>query len=294
MKAWVLAARPKTLAAAVVPILVGTTLAAASVGVYSLWVVFFATLSAGAIQIATNILNDALDFKKGADREDRLGPLRVTQSGLVTERKAFRVGFFFLVLAMLFGIPLVIAGGWPIVGVGVVSLFFAYGYTGGPLPLAYKGLGDAFVFLFFGLVAVGGVFFIQSQNLTEEALVAGAQVGLLCTVLIAINNLRDIEQDRISQKKTLAVRLGKTFVRWEIAFLIGAAYAISFYWAQKGFFAAAVMSWLTLPLGIYIIRSIFKHEPSQFYNVLLARSAQLHLLFGILLSVGFLLRGYGL
>lgn len=294
MKAWILAARPKTLAAAVVPIVVGTALAAAVSGSYSLWIVFFAVLSAGAIQVATNILNDALDFRKGADREDRLGPLRVTQSGLVSERGAFAVGFFFLFVALIFGIPLVMAGGWPIVIVGLASLFFAYGYTGGPLPLAYKGLGDLFVFIFFGIVAVGGVFFIQAQAFYKEALVAGAQVGFFCTVLIAINNLRDVEQDRISKKKTLAVRWGKNFVRYEIAALFAAGYLINFYWASQGFLLAAVLSWLTLPFAIHIISAVFKSEPSQFYNILLARSAQLHLIFGVLLSFGFLLRGFHL
>lgn len=291
MKAWLLAARPKTLAAAVVPIIVGTALAKALSGNYELWIVSFTMMSALCIQVATNIFNDAIDFKKGSDRSDRLGPLRVTQSGMVSSRNAFLMGLFFSVMAIIFGIPLVYIGGWPIVIIGLVSLFFAYGYTGGPLPLAYKGLGDLFVLIFFGFVAVAGVYYLQTMSLSVGAMVAGLQIGLLCTVLIAINNLRDIEQDRISNKKTLAVRMGKTFVRYEILVLYVTTYLINIYWAYNDFILAALLSLLSLPLALSIINKVFKTEPSMAYNNLLAQSAKTHLLFGLGLSFGFLAQG---
>ncbi len=291
MKVWLLAARPKTLPAAIVPILVGSALAKASFGGFHLWVIVFAVASAVCIQIATNILNDAIDFEKGTDREDRVGPIRVTQSKMADSKSVLRAGILFLVMALVFGIPLVIFGGWPIVFIGLVSLFFAYGYTGGPFPLSYLGLGDFFVFVFFGLVSVGGIYYLHSQSIHWDALVAGAQIGLLCTVLIAINNLRDIEQDKVSNKKTLAVRFGKTFARYEITALLVVTYCLSIYWAYTNFMSAALLSVLTIPYAIYIVKSVFSMEPSEKYNALLAHSAKLLLIFGLAISLGFLLEG---
>ncbi len=289
LRNWLLAFRPKTLTAAVVPILVGTALAKA-LGFPIEWSYsVLAALAALFIQIATNLINDAIDYAKGADTEHRVGPRRVTQSGLLTSRTVMLGGFLFLLVAFGCGIPLVLRGGLPIVSIGIPSLLLAYGYTGGPYPLAYRGLGDIFVFLFFGLIAVTGVFYLNSLEWSLAALIAGAQVGLLATVLIAINNMRDTEQDRLVNKKTIAVRFGVAFVRAEIIFIIAVAFALNVYWWHLGLKWAAILPLLTLPLAIKLGQAVKVVEPSAQMNALLAQSAALHLGFGLLLSVGLLL-----
>lgn len=217
MNRWLLAARPKTLSAAVVPVLVGTALAWRDR--HSLEWAMFACALAGAIfiQIGTNFVNDALDFKKGTDTAERLGPLRVTQAGLLSADAVMRGAYLCFVAAALCGIPLMLRGGWPLLVIGVSSIAAAYAYTGGPYPLAYNGLGELFVLVFFGFVAVGGSYYVQTLSVRPEVFVAGLAVGLLAIVLLAINNLRDVVNDRVSNKRTLAVRFGETFARTEIA-----------------------------------------------------------------------------
>jgi 1,4-dihydroxy-2-naphthoate octaprenyltransferase len=288
MKQWLLAFRPKTLTAALVPIFVGTAIAYSEGFHTQLWITLCTLFSALLIQIATNLLNDSIDFKKGADTEERIGPQRVTQSGLISSTAVMWGGIICLVIALLLGIPLVIHGGWPIVVIGICSLFLAYGYTGGPFPLAYMGLGDLFVILFFGLIAVGGMNYLYAQVLRDAAIIGGLQIGFLATVLIAINNLRDREQDMKVGKKTLAVRFGISFVRLEIATLIGASFALNVYWLEWGL--AAYLPCLLLPLALKIIWDVFSTEPSEAYNKFLAQAALLHLGFGLLLSVGLYLR----
>lgn len=278
--------RPKTLTAAIIPVIVATAVCYRQSEALVWWISIFAVLGAVMIQIGTNLFNDALDFKKGADTETRLGPKRVTASGLVSEKKVMLMACASFALAVLFGVPLVIHGGWVIVAIGVVSLFCGYAYTGGPFPLAYKGLGDLFVIIFFGLVSVGGVVFLHLGTLTTASIVAGLQIGFLGTVLIAINNLRDVEGDSLVDKKTLAVRFGKSFVRFEILFLFLATYALNLFWFKEDVFWASLLPLLTLPIALKLIISIFNTEPSEVYNKYLAQSAVLHILFGLLLTLG--------
>lgn len=285
---WILAFRPKTLTAAVVPILCGTALLKAMNFKIHWWISLAALFSSLCIQIGTNLMNDAIDFKKGADTAERLGPMRVTQSGHFTAKQVLSMGFFFFVVAALLGIPLVVHGGWPIILVGIISLICGYIYTGGPFPLAYTGLGDLFVVLFFGVIAVCGLFYLQTGFINIESFVLGLQVGFHCTVLIAINNLRDIEGDEKVNKKTLPVRFGKTFARFEIVFLCLVPFLLSFFWFTKGLWIPTVLSFLILPLALKIIKLIFDNEPSPRYNLFLAQAAALHLLFGIMLSIGFI------
>lgn len=287
IKMWLSAFRPKTLTAAVIPISVGTALVVAQDHVVTWWVSVFALLSALLIQIATNLINDSLDFKKGADTVERLGPKRLVVSGAMSARVVMTVGLFCLAGAFLFGIPLVIHGGWPLIAIGIPSLLLAYGYTGGPFPLAYLGLGDLFVILFFGLIAVGGVYFLHTLSWSLDMLVAGFQVGCLATVLIAINNLRDVDQDVKAGKKTLAVRFGRQFVRYEIAALLTLSFIIQSYWWLRGFQVAAVLPLLAWPLAYQIIRGIFKYDPGAVYNSFLAKAALVHLAFGLALTIGF-------
>lgn len=289
IKQWIMAARPKTLTAAIVPIISATALAWVDTGYFSGKVVGLTLLAAVLIQIGTNLVNDAVDFKKGADTDQRLGPQRVTQSGIFTAKQVMLMGSFVFFLAVLVGIPLVLQGGWPIVVIGLISVIMGYAYTAGPVPLAYLGLGDLFVILFFGLIAVGGVYYLHTGTLSLGVLAMGLQVGLLSTVLIAINNLRDHLGDTKVNKKTLAVRFGVNFVRKEIAVLALTPFAIGVYWFINGKLWAAFIPVLVLPLAVWLIRMIFVTEPSPAYNKFLAKAAALQLLFGSCLALGLIL-----
>jgi 1,4-dihydroxy-2-naphthoate octaprenyltransferase len=282
-----LTARPKTLAASAVPVMVGTALAYASGSSAHSWLISAcALLAAMMIQIGTNFINDALDFAKGADGETRLGEARATQQGWFSKRTVLRLGLAWFALAMVFGFPLVWYGGWPILAIGLVSLVMGYAYTGGPFPLAYVGLGDLFVVIFFGLVAVGGVFYLQTGTYSWSGVIAGLQVGLLATVLIAINNLRDLDQDRLVHKKTLAVRLGPKLGRLEVLLLNLTAFALGGYWLTFGKPMAFVLPLIALPNAILVVAQVLRTAASRQYNQLLARAAMVHMLFGLLLAAG--------
>lgn len=289
LKFWLLALRPKTLTAALVPIMVGTAFLHAFGYPLEWWISLNALAASLFIQFGTNLVNDAMDFKKGADTEKRLGPQRVTQTGVFSYKSVMMVASLFFLVAVAFGVPLVMHGGTPILLIGLCSVLFGYLYTAGPYPLAYVGLGDLFVILFFGLVAVGGLVFLQLASVPQESLVLGLQVGFLAAVLIAINNLRDIEGDKLAHKKTLPVRFGKTFARYEIAFLSLLPFVGNILWFQKGKLWAALLPFLVLPLAFKLIRRIFQTEPSAIYNQYLAQAAGLHLFFGLLISIGFIL-----
>ena len=284
-----MALRPKTLSAAVVPVWVASALVVTQGLSPKLWVSVLATMSSIFIQIGTNFVNDALDFKKGADTSTRLGPKRVTQSGLLSARQVITGAALCFVVAALLGLPLVIEGGWPIIAIGITSILMGYAYTGGPYPLAYRGLGDLFVILFFGLVAVGGTYFLHTGTYHSDAFVAGLQVGFLATVLIAVNNLRDAPEDAKVKKRTLAVRFGISFARFEILSLVLLAFALGIHWELREQRWAALMPLVALPLATKIVRDVYRHAPSPIYNQFLAKSGALHLLFGILISIGFLL-----
>ena len=288
MKNWILAIRPKTLTASVAPILAATVLAFKLGYAVDFWTVGWCFVAAICIQIATNLINDAIDFDKGADTSERIGPTRVTASGIISRKMVMRWAGLMLLIALVCGIPLVVKGGWPIFSIGVLSLFLAYSYTGGPFPLAYLGLGDIFVILFFGVIAVGGVFFLLTGSYSTPALVLGLQIGLLSTVLIAINNLRDVNQDRLANKKTLAVRFGVQFARFEILGLLLGAFLLQFYWLKLGWLLAALPLFL-IPLAAHIGLQIFKNDPSPIYNKFLGLSAILHLAFGMIFSLGLVL-----
>lgn len=285
-----LTARPKTLAASIVPVLVASAVVVAEGSSVIAWISIFAVLSAMMIQVGTNYVNDAIDFLKGADGESRLGEARATQQGWFTARGVLSLGVAFFALAMVFGLPLVWEGGWPIVAIGVTSLLMGYAYTGGPFPLAYLGLGDLFVVIFFGLVAVGGVVFLQLKQLPVSALVAGLQVGLLATVLIAVNNLRDLDQDALVHKRTLAVRLGPRRARLEVLILMVLAFTLGFYWLSRGFTYAFALPVLASPLAIRVVWKLMRTHAGREYNQLLAQAAMLHMLFGVLLGIGLFIR----
>lgn len=287
---WWLAFRPKTLTAAVVPIFVAAALAYNETGSISLWISFCALLSALSIQIGTNLFNDALDFKKGADTAERVGPKRVTQAGTFTYEQVTKVAAFFFAIAVVFGLPLVVHGGWPIIAIGLLSLSMGYAYTGGPFPLAYKGLGDLFVVFFFGVVAVCGVYYLETSQWSLSAVIAGLQIGLMSTVLIVINNLRDIEQDKKVDKKTLAVRFGAVFCLAEIGVLYYGSFALGLYWYITGASLALFMPLLLVPPAALFVFQVIKNHSGAVCNRYLAQAAALHFIFGILLSAAFVIQ----
>lgn len=219
LKFWFLAVRPKTLAASICPVVMGSVLAYKDGYFAWLWLV----LSVGAallVQIGTNLANDYYDFKKGADTSERIGPIRVTQSGLIAPN---RVGFAFMLcfgLAFLMAFALAYRGGWPIIVIGVLSILFGYLYTGGPYPLAYSGLGDVTAFVFFGPVAVAGTYYVHALSGSFESVLIGIAPGLFSMAILSVNNLRDVVGDALANKRTLAVRFGVKFVRLEYFFCI--------------------------------------------------------------------------
>ena len=288
MNRWLLAFRPKTLSAAVVPVFLGSALAANEPTGVTWWVFGCALGGALLIQIATNLINDALDFRKGADTGERLGPVRVTQAGLFSADAVMRGAWLWLVLAAIYGIPLLLRGGWPMLVIGLASIAAAYAYTGGPYPLAYHGLGEMFVVIFFGFVAVGGTFYAHTLQLTRSALLAGFAAGALATVLLVINNLRDLESDRRSNKRTLAARFGARFARAEIVFFTLAPFAaialLAWMRSQWGF----LLVLLALPLaGIVLARGLRGHGAE--LNRALAMGGALQWAFGILFVIGSLI-----
>ncbi|WP_232468788.1 1,4-dihydroxy-2-naphthoate octaprenyltransferase [Bdellovibrio bacteriovorus] len=287
IKSILLAFRPKTLTAALVPCVAGTALVKAIGLSWDGWVLFYALMASFLIQIGTNLVNDAVDFKKGADTEKRIGPQRITQAGILTANQVMLLGSLCFALAVLCGVPLVLKGGWVIVAIGVASVLMGYSYTAGPFPLAYLGLGDLFVIIFFGLLAVTGIVFLNTGEWLTEAFVLGLQIGLHATVLIAINNLRDHGGDRLVNKKTLAVRFGVQFSRWEIAALAFLPFVLNLYWWFEGYKIAAIVSMFALPLAVKITKNVFATEPSPAYNKFLGQAAGLHLLFGLLIAIGF-------
>jgi len=287
LKALASGTRPKTLTAAIIPILVGTALVhAAAPSSLQASLSFYALVSVLFIQIGTNYFNDVLDFKKGADTEERLGPTRLTQSGALSARSVAVAGAVSFLLACAFALPLVFSGGRVILAIGILSLLCGYLYTGGPFPLAYLGLGEAFVLIFFGWVAVAGLFYLHTHDFDARAVLAGTQLGLLASVLIAINNLRDRVNDEKAGKRTLAVRLGERNSKWEIGVLLFVPFVLGLGWLEQGWRWAFILPLLVLPMAIRLMRDIRATEPGRTYNQFLARAAKIHLAFGVLVSLG--------
>ncbi|MGI8586183.1 MAG: 1,4-dihydroxy-2-naphthoate polyprenyltransferase [Chloroflexia bacterium] len=286
--AWVLAARPATLPAAVVPVLVGTALAVGG-GRFRLGAFVAALAASLLIQIGTNLANDLFDYQKGADTAERLGPPRVTQSGLIPPEtvKWGMIGVF--AAAMLIGVYLIAVGGLPVLVIGVLSLVSAVAYTGGPWPLGYHGLGEIFVFLFFGVVAVTGTYYVETGALTGTALAASVPVGLLCTAIIVANNIRDIDTDRRAGKRTLAVRIGRQATRALYTACLVVAYLVPpALWLAGLLTPLALLPLATLPLAVPLVRSIWAETAGPPLIGVLKGTGRLHLVFGVLFAVGLL------
>jgi 1,4-dihydroxy-2-naphthoate octaprenyltransferase len=290
LQAWLVAIRPKTLPAAVSPVLVGTALAVRD-GVFSPLPAAAALVGALLIQIGANLANDYYDYVKGADVPGRLGPKRVAQSGLIAlSRLRLGIAVTFVTTALV-GVYLISVGGWPILFVGLASLLSSLAYTGGPFPIGYHGLGDLFVFLFFGVAAVCGTYYVQALSISPLVAAASIPVGLLTVAILVINNLRDIETDRQTGKRTLAVLIGPKATRFEYVLLLASAYAVpSLFWLSGWSSAWAMMSWLSLPPAVRLVRStIYQNAEGPALNKILAGTANLDLLFCILFATGLVL-----
>ena len=285
-RGWLMAMRPKTLSAAGAPVAIATALAYATYGCIAPVITLCALFFSMAIQVATNFINDALDYQRGADNAERLGPARVTQRGIFSSQQVLAAGAIAMILALLFSLPLIIVGGFPLAAVVAASIACSYLYTGGPYPLAYIGAGEFFVMLFFGWVSTVTTFFLITGEVMLDPFVAGTQVGALATVLIAINNLRDHVGDAAVCKKTLAVRWGVAFARVEITCFLALPYLLSFYWGEG---AVKWLPWFTLPLTLQIASTIWRFEPGRSYNQALTLAGGLQLLFSLLMTVGWAL-----
>jgi 1,4-dihydroxy-2-naphthoate octaprenyltransferase len=242
------------------------------------------------LQIGVNLANDYFDGIRGIDTRDRLGPIRVTQSGLISPGGVKSAMMLTFILAVLIGFYLMIRGGWPVVLLGTASILAALGYSGGPFPLASHGLGDLFVFIFFGLVAVCGTYYVQTLQLTWMVLVMAALVGLLITAILVINNLRDIHTDQKAGKTTLAVVLGVRGSKIEYAALLALAYAaLPLLWIAGWFTNWSLMPLLSLPWAISLTRTVWQTDVSTALNVLLAKTAALSFTYSLLLALSLVL-----
>jgi 1,4-dihydroxy-2-naphthoate octaprenyltransferase len=295
MHMWLMAARLRTLPAAVAPVIVGTSIAVTR-GVFRPGAFIAALLGAILIQVGTNLSNDYSDARRGADTEDRLGPVRVTAGGLVPPRTVLLWTYLTFGAAALCGVYLVIVAGWELLVLGILSILAGVLYTGGPRPYGYEGLGEVFVFLFFGLVAVAGSTFAQLQSWPWESFALAVPVGLLVTAILVVNNIRDMDTDRRAGKRTLAVRLGRERARAEYTLLLVIAFVVlapiaAIEIADSGSASALwwLLPWLLAPLAVKLVGVVRTHVDGPTLNGALARTAGLQLVFCVLLAAGILI-----
>ncbi len=283
-----MAARPATLPAAVTPVLVGTA-AAAAVDGFRAVPALAALAGALLLQIGANLANDLFDHEKGADTEERMGPTRVVQAGLLSPAAVRRATALTFLLAFLVGLYLVWVAGWVVAAVGAASIVAAVAYTGGPYPLGYNGLGDVAVFLFFGLAAVCGTTYVQAGYVPPLAWIAAVPVGALVTAILVVNNVRDIATDAAAGKRTLAVRFGRRAAEAEYALLLLAAAAVPVaLFATRRLNAWVLLPLATTPRALALLRSVH-HDQGRALNPTLARTAMLAVAFGALFALGILL-----
>lgn len=289
LRLWAMAARPRTLPAAVAPVLVGTALAG-SEDVFRPLAFAAALVGSIFIQIGTNLSNDYSDARRGADTEDRLGPVRVTAGGLMPPRTVLVGTYVAFGVAVAAGAYLVAVAGWELLLVGAASILAGVLYTGGPRPYGYEGLGEVFVFLFFGVVAVTGSYFVQTERLTWEAFALSVPVGLLAAAILVANNVRDADTDRRAGKRTLAVRLGRERARRLYATCVYLSFVVPpAVWAAGGLSAWVLLALMALPLAPPVVRTVASRTDGPSLNRALAHTGRLLAVFSLLLSAGVLL-----
>ena len=291
LRIWLMASRPRTLPAAVAPVLVGTSLAVEQ-GVFDALAFLAALIGSVFIQIGTNLANDYSDARRGTDTEDRLGPVRVTAGGLAPPRQVLLATYVTFGLAVVCGVYLVVVAGPELLLVGVASILAGVLYTGGPRPYGYEGLGEIFVFVFFGVVAVVGSYYVQIQRLPWEAFALSVPVGLLAAAVLVVNNVRDLETDRRAGKKTLAVRLGRDRTRALYAAMVALAFLVApVAWLAGSLGPWLLVTWLAVPLAVPVVRTVGERTDGPSLNAALAKTGMLLLVFCLLLSAGVLAGG---
>lgn len=289
---WLSASRPKTLAAALVPVITGASIAWHD-GLFRADTTIVALFCAVAIQIGTNFANDYFDFVKGADTHERLGFERATASGLISPEGMRNATAATMLIAFLAGLYLVWVGGWVILAIGLLSLLFGVLYTGGPFPLGYNGLGDVFVFIFFGIVAVTGTYYVNALEWSVISLWASIPVGALSVNILVVNNLRDVEQDRLANKRTLGVLLGETALKVEYTAML----ALSYLTLAGIHYYTELTYWIYLPVlsvvpALKLNKTVWTHTDKRLLNDTLGETARLMMLFGLLLSAAFIIDYY--
>ena len=288
LQSWILASRPRTLPAALVPVMVGSALAIYH-GIFFPAYSIVAFLCSILIQIGTNFTNDLYDYLKGTDTEERKGPLRVLASGLISVKEMKWGIFLVFFTAFLLGLYLVYSVGLMILWIGIFSIVAGLAYTAGPFPLAYNGLGDLFVFIFFGIVGTVGTYYLHAQQFTSLAFLISLPVGALITNILIVNNYRDIEEDKTAGKNTLAVLLGREFSRYEYVFFILVSFFIPFLLHFKYDFNIWIfLPYITLPIAITLVKMIYALTGTQL-NKTLELSAKFSAIYGLLLSIGIIL-----
>lgn len=286
---WMEAARVRTLPASLVPVLVGASLAW-NHGLLHWLPTLIALFCAILIQIATNFANDYFDFRKGADTTERVGFARASSSGEIAPKTMLSASLFLFFLAFLSGLYLVYVAGWPILIIGLMSIAAGLLYTGGPFPLAYNGLGDLFVFLFFGLAAVMGTYYVNTLKWVPEAFWASVAVGALSTMILAANNYRDIHTDRKADKKTLAVLLGERFTRWQFLFLALLAFTIPpHFYFRENYEAVVLLPMILIVPVFFLVKRFWTESRKEEFNSVLVQTAKLMTAFGMLFSLGIVL-----
>jgi 1,4-dihydroxy-2-naphthoate octaprenyltransferase len=284
---WISAARPRTLPAAVAPVIVGSALAAHDhhfLAAPSALCLGFALL----VQIGTNFANDYFDFVKGADTQERVGPRRAVASGLVAPAVMRRAMFLVFGCAFVLGLGLIHWGGPWMLAVGLASIACGYAYTGGPWPLGYHGFGDLFVFLFFGLVAVSVTYFVQAGRISRGAVLAGVAVGALAANILLVNNYRDAETDAAARKRTLVVRFGRGFARTQFVLSLGVALAVPFVFWARGFSAGCLLPLVLTPVAIAHVRRLATNQTPSEHIALLGATGRLLAAYSVLFAAGLL------
>ena len=290
LKNWIHAARPKTLTAAYTPVIIGASLAYLHDS-FNLLVSLIALLCATLIQIGTNFANDYYDYKKGSDRDDRVGFKRMTAAWLIEPNTMKWAAYITMLFAFLAGLYLVKIGGPTILAIGISSLVFGIMYTGGPYPLGYNGLGDIFVFVYFGIVATMTTYYLNTLEWSNMSFWASVIPGALSTNILVVNNLRDVAQDKLSGKKTLGVLLGEKALQWEYTLLLILALAIPpYFFFRLGASLWIFLPYLSAPLSIKLLSEIWSHQKKSMLNGTLEKTAAFMFIYGVLFTVGLLIR----
>jgi 1,4-dihydroxy-2-naphthoate octaprenyltransferase len=285
---WVLASRPKTLPAAVSPVIIGSAVAFAEGG-FRFLPALAAFLGALLLQIGANLANDVFDFEKGADQRNRLGPLRVTQAGLLSPSEVKTGMWLTFVLAGLCGIYMTLVSGWYIVLIGLLAILAAIAYSGGPFPYGYRGLGEFFVFVFFGFAAVCGTYYAQTGYISQLAVLSSIPVGLLIVSILVVNNVRDFESDKAANKRTLAVRFGLDWAKQEFVVVVILAFVITILLVITDLATPwLLLTWLSLPL-VFSTSSSILNQRGKILNKTLAETGKLTLYFSLFYAIGLIL-----